>query len=284
MTPPAYTRHPEYRSFLRAIRKAPDDDLPRLILADWLEERAGSCESCGGKATWSKWTDVLPAHNTARRNDGRFACSTCHGTGTNGAGERGGFIRVQIEAARTENEADAFALDKRAEEILTKMPPFAGELGRSISDWDWHRGFIATVRCTLAQFEQHAGAIAREHPVTRWELTDCEPCQQENRSESAVYIGRWRWFWTLERYVPRLEWGLPYELYKRASDFYPTRKAALDTLNAACVIVANERAEVLENQPTYREVVDDLFDTIAASLGVPERILADAANTLTTRG
>ena len=30
--------HPEYRALLAAIRSAPDDDLPRLVCADWLED------------------------------------------------------------------------------------------------------------------------------------------------------------------------------------------------------------------------------------------------------
>ena len=30
---------PEYQFLLTAVRAAPDDDLPRLVLADWLEER-----------------------------------------------------------------------------------------------------------------------------------------------------------------------------------------------------------------------------------------------------
>ena len=35
MTP---SRHPTYAMFLAAIKAAPDDDAPRLELADWLEE------------------------------------------------------------------------------------------------------------------------------------------------------------------------------------------------------------------------------------------------------
>lgn len=31
--------HPDYQHLLAAVRAAPDDDLPRLVLADWLEER-----------------------------------------------------------------------------------------------------------------------------------------------------------------------------------------------------------------------------------------------------
>ncbi len=34
--------HPEYRGLLAGVRAAPDDDLPRLVLADWLEEHDSS--------------------------------------------------------------------------------------------------------------------------------------------------------------------------------------------------------------------------------------------------
>jgi uncharacterized protein (TIGR02996 family) len=32
------TDHPQYRALLASVLAAPDDDLPRLVLADWLEE------------------------------------------------------------------------------------------------------------------------------------------------------------------------------------------------------------------------------------------------------
>ncbi len=33
-----YTTHPEYIALLAAVRANPADDLPREVLADWLEE------------------------------------------------------------------------------------------------------------------------------------------------------------------------------------------------------------------------------------------------------
>src|SRR5439155_15011937 len=55
-------------ALLAAIRAAPDDDLPRLVYADWLEETAGS----------------LPPMERPS------------------AGDRAAFIRLQVEAARGE--------------------------------------------------------------------------------------------------------------------------------------------------------------------------------------
>jgi len=37
--------HPEYRALLAAVLAAPDDDLPRLVLADWLDENGESARA-----------------------------------------------------------------------------------------------------------------------------------------------------------------------------------------------------------------------------------------------
>ena len=34
-----FTDHPEYQALYRAARAKPDDNAPRLVLADWLDER-----------------------------------------------------------------------------------------------------------------------------------------------------------------------------------------------------------------------------------------------------
>lgn len=41
---------PEYRALLRAVLESPHDDLPRLVLADWLDEHDGAteCPACDG--------------------------------------------------------------------------------------------------------------------------------------------------------------------------------------------------------------------------------------------
>lgn len=33
-----YADHPDYRALLQSVILAPDDDLPRLVLADWLDD------------------------------------------------------------------------------------------------------------------------------------------------------------------------------------------------------------------------------------------------------
>jgi len=49
--------HSEYQAFLAAIRATPDDDLPRLAFADWLEEH--------GQAERAEWIRYMIPHDPA---------------------------------------------------------------------------------------------------------------------------------------------------------------------------------------------------------------------------
>jgi uncharacterized protein (TIGR02996 family) len=83
---------------LREILACPDEDAPRLALADFLDENAGSveCGACGGKG------------GTTREMPHKYGvgcawsvCWECRGTGrvSDGKAERASFIRCQIELA-----------------------------------------------------------------------------------------------------------------------------------------------------------------------------------------
>jgi uncharacterized protein (TIGR02996 family) len=86
---------PEERCFIDAILANPDDDTPRLVYADWLDEREGdvTCPRCLGL---SKPYDSLALP--------KFGCKECGGCGTvrdTSPALRAEFIRVQCELART---------------------------------------------------------------------------------------------------------------------------------------------------------------------------------------
>lgn len=82
-------------ALLAAILAHPEDDAPRIIFADWLDENAGTvhCPDCKARGAWQSW--------------GGIGCSTCRGTGSvsNGYAERAEFIRVQCELARLDELA-----------------------------------------------------------------------------------------------------------------------------------------------------------------------------------
>jgi uncharacterized protein (TIGR02996 family) len=143
--------HPDEAAFLAAVRAAPEDNMPRLAFADWLEEH--------------------------------------------GEGERGEFIRVQVELARwREDAADVspsdegitnhLALRRQEQQLLRDLartmlgdavgPPFTSEegVGWQLRDnravyAEFHRGFVAEVRCPLAAFRGRVAALFRVHPVER---------------------------------------------------------------------------------------------------------------------
>lgn len=138
-------------ALLAAILAHPEEDTPRLMYADALEER-----------------------------------------GKPGDAERAEFIRVQCAAARTENEADAFELDQRADWLLAanelawySESPLGSIVAKAIADNvvhgrelvvpQWRRGFVDQVTCTAADWLAHADALLAAHPVTAVRLTTLPP-------------------------------------------------------------------------------------------------------------
>jgi len=217
-SPPSYRTHPDHAAFIRAICATPQDDLPRLIYCDWLEDYAAD-------------------HGDAE------------------ASERATFIRLQIQSEHTENEADAFELDDRCRMIIEKLPPWATELGRVLSNgrdyvehgyggavggmrWEWSRGFIGKVKCTLAQFEAHAAQIAASHPIAEdgWVLTDVD---RYLRASNTPYDST-EYYWS----------GFPDAIWNelaRVSGFtnpFPSREAAMTALQKAAFIVARKQAGI----------------------------------------
>lgn len=107
----------EQAALLRTIRSDPDDDTPRLIYADWLQERDGDmeCPDCRGSARPFEWNfgdghishDRSPTH--VYNEPGEYAVTLtvtdscrCSGSGRvpNNYAARAELIRVQVELAK----------------------------------------------------------------------------------------------------------------------------------------------------------------------------------------
>lgn len=86
-------------SLLKAVLANPADDLPRLVLADWLEENAKEmeCGECEGQAV--RQYPYLPTGTLS-------ACLNCGGAGriSDGRRERAEFVRLQLESANWGDE------------------------------------------------------------------------------------------------------------------------------------------------------------------------------------
>ncbi|AMV24577.1 hypothetical protein VT84_09290 [Gemmata sp. SH-PL17] len=160
----------EHDALLAAILGAPDDDTPRLVYADWLQENAGTVKVCGDLPPHNCWKCFVP--------DGREV--------------RAEFIRVQCQIARTDPHD---AVCGKTLQILShgggavlftprcRCKPcslFRREymLGRRHVVWDWckgipagsvntyRRGFVEQVRLVSDDFLAHGESILAAHPVT----------------------------------------------------------------------------------------------------------------------
>ncbi len=135
----------EQEIFLEAIRMDPRDDFLRLAYSDFLEE--------------------------------------------NGEAERGEFIRVQVELAQI-SAVDplchvscwpgcAYCELKKRERKFLHVPCRDCSWHHPIPHWGWswqfHKGFIAWVRCSLKGWEEHGREICRHHPIQSIHLYDREP-------------------------------------------------------------------------------------------------------------
>jgi len=180
--------------FLRAICLHPDDDAPRLIFADWLDEneRETECDcegggiDSGGETPWGT-PIVVKCHHC----DGKGVVSSSHA-------ERAEFIRLGCRLERIPPIGKcAYEISQRLEGLFeSNKTAWFGEQwailhnGKSREDsLATHpdlthafasRGFIDEIHCTLAEFMTHAQAIALTHPVRKWVLTDVREYQGLN--------------------------------------------------------------------------------------------------------
>jgi uncharacterized protein (TIGR02996 family) len=151
---------------LAAILADPADDLPRLVMADWLEE--------SGRAERAEFVrcQVLSYGAPKRRN------------------------LAYREWERLDRRARALLLrhwpdwvprlspDNTFEVILSPKWTYSGTPAV-----EFIRGFVESVQCPLDAWREHGPAIVRAHPVTRVELTDKSPWTGSPRGEG-VY-GWW---------------------------------------------------------------------------------------------
>lgn len=245
------TTDPDYRALLRNVLESPNDDLPRLVLCDWLEEpeRAGSvpCESCKGQVLATNLdTEEVCAW-----------CLTCNGTGyvSNGNEERAEFIRLQCEIAQN----DAPTLSERVRALFTtvfrenKWVFGSGNISYCLPDTTFSRqisddrtgiiaivsrGFVGSIRLIEEQFEQHAAELFREHPITKVVLSGKEP------RESMYSGGRYLWNYRDDASSDVVPYVLLAEMYdsKGPDDIdgrtwivFNSRELALVALSRACV-------------------------------------------------
>lgn len=113
-------------AFLQHILERPDDDAPRLIYADWLEEQ-GDPES------------------SARAEFIRVQCALA--------------ARHLPQQRRTELERCQFGL------LYRYGKDWARSIRRLVQNWEYHRGFIEEVAMPVHTFLAHAGRLFCRAPI-----------------------------------------------------------------------------------------------------------------------
>ncbi len=240
-------QNPEWAALLASICESPNDHLPRLVAADWLEEH--------------------------------------------GAEERAEFIRIMVA-----NHAHGkFGLTDRLRELVRDewCEPLAAmhhaaRAGDWKIGWKWSRGFVAEVRCTLADWvgekcrhctdgqfgypptgqrdcpncdgtggrPAHGPRIVREHPVERVVLTDREP---------KIMTGRdWFSWGNMRGASAESQQLLPEAIWRKLEEQnhpgrnhwtvgFHTREAALDALSVVCLAWAKSQpVAAARKSPTKR--------------------------------
>jgi uncharacterized protein (TIGR02996 family) len=268
--------HPEWQDLLAGICAYPDDDLRRLVAADWLtehgeEERAEFIRTGCELATLG--ASVMCSRPGSRMGDG------CDNSGCPRCGPERRLWIQSINLFRVNWQAwfpDAIATDH-------------AELGYGMAGHDpsegvlIRRGFVSEVRAPLAwliggecqecgheesridpstcpycsgtgRTPAHLDELVRTYPITRVVVTDREP--RPNTAEEGA-VEWWGWY-VVGELMEQEEYDLPTELWPQLRHHrtslawdrdrpsrwcqFPTREAALDALSDALLNPARERA------------------------------------------
>ena len=202
---------------LRAILDDPHDDVPRLVYADWLEEHGDETERV--RAEFIRVQIELHALETAVHDCVVLYLSLWgYETSAPGCRCRPCDLRRRERAAWRAKAGDGgFAIPPSeipgmgaGDFLPSESRPGRGELV-------WRRGFPDSVRLSLAAACDHLPRLAREHPLTRVEITDLKP--------TTNMIGLWsddvadsldadRFGWADAGDVgPNMEWALPPDVF-----------------------------------------------------------------------
>lgn len=244
---------PSHRDFLRAIIAAPDDDLPRLAYADWLEESGEAelaefirvqCELAKPENRDTDWVDmVLDVRKLAKRENEL----ACHEKIDFHYGECLDFYWTTDQIKPKEDDyRHSFAIVRRgfiAEIHLTLSQFFGGECGRCDGEGRWYdnegyyeRGWRKCKHCHGTGRTPALGPqIFRDHPVERVVITDREPFRWGNG-----------WAWQSRLLHGPANSLLPESVIMADTIWYRSYDDAVDGASYLCCRWARAEADKLE--------------------------------------
>jgi len=215
------TSDPTGAALLRAVCLDPDDVVARLVYADWLEQEAGDQERGEFVRVQIRLAE-LREHKHPRQG-----------------GPRG----QTLPACRLCDEMEE--LESRERELLgspvCRHCEWHAPLAHGGWEWDFRRGFVEAVACTLDAWERHGPAAVLAQPVRAVRLSDRGPTHIDREPG----FGPWTWTLPLAAHSARPEYrraSLPQAIYDLCNGWYPTEQDALDALSRACVAWARRKA------------------------------------------
>jgi uncharacterized protein (TIGR02996 family) len=142
------------QALLRAIRDKPDEDMPRLMYADWLDENAEDAAQ-RARAEFIRLQIQIPLSS-----EGTLTISRAR----QGLGGRPGELLVVHGLTWSVWEYGG--------------PPYAQQ--EVVWEWEWHRGFLWRLRCGAEDWLRCVDTILPLHPIRTVTLTD-QPVVQRYR-------------------------------------------------------------------------------------------------------
>ncbi len=195
-------------ALLAAILADPEDDTPRLVFADWLDENEASvtCERCDGTGCTFCGGEDRDYHSSCNE------CNRCDGSGfvSNGYAAKADLIRIQCELAKhwhgvgdcscrqliDKYDCDNCLTWERTEELRDRERELFASLPLELPDGFFRcvstvaymysrlrsdplavydRGFVDSVSCPWDAWRDHGDAILAAQPVRKVRLTTDPP-------------------------------------------------------------------------------------------------------------
>jgi uncharacterized protein (TIGR02996 family) len=238
----------EGAALVAAVVANPDEDTPRLVYADWLQDRGeddraefirvqckiARCQWCGGggKINSQRACVCKDANYPLRRRERELLRS-------HGAGWLGDLSDWRAEAVGPTGVAWTVMVGTSAQHVIPV---------------EFRRGFVEQVTCSAEDWLSHGDAILAEHPVTRvtpsTDPRDLDGLDGESRlvlqAETGLLV------WKCDRW-PGVAFTMPPPVIDVTIDWNP-----IGTIGTQ----------------GFDESVSDVVDEIAQSLGIPPHLLA----------
>jgi uncharacterized protein (TIGR02996 family) len=266
------------RGLLRTVCEYPDDDTPRLVYADWLEEQAGTvpCKRCDSSSGVIWASDPHDGEKYPVLKE--WECPRCRGAGriSDGRAERAKFIRVQCELEPVRSHGHGTEkphrgacvicslvahLERRERELIHAHVEWADDVW-PVPNHHWYpievgflsadagaelqfrRGFVEEVTCTTQDWKDHGPTIVACQPVREAALSDKQP-QEYGRRLYGWYRGLGPDTINDHSLSPDL-WDListrPGCIVNRPWADFSTKIEALAAASVACVCWARDKA------------------------------------------